>query len=605
MGLAALKALYQLAKMIKEAKDNVEFIAERVHITESIEHVISIQLGHLGETTKMDANMEKILDGVKTRLVKLQRASRRMKLKYQPLLKILEGLGGNSSLVKDMTSKLSKALQSAVMALGSLSVMMRKRNDREESRAQRAFSANSSHAADAEEVLRLQCNEIAHVHSALDSLDTLVASLRSQDDALVGAMHDDEKGSQEKHKMSYHLLPKYTPTKTTTKTEPDAKSGGGLPITTSMETKTETEGEGTALTLTPSLDELRHTGANLLLDQAFCVEDQDLVDDHKLQHALGRAYTPSCLAFLKRQLGETLLDDDGKPNLSAAKVITRQRMESLLLVDGRGNTGLEIAVMCSAALVALDRQLDEAAVLLPEVPKPLSHTRHILDTIMRPLVAQALSVGLLLQLEKLQEASVDDPYEIAAREGETDDKSIEDSLVLLETFAKDFAEAHEFNLAPDASLLVSVAIDAGDAKAGLGPSTRRRLELLMAILSICNVESDKDHLESIESDLRAEVSLLSAATTLVGQSMLVRDLDVGVGLASKIHELYHDMTAQDAYRRHGRDSASYGAKRPQIQTSGAEGDGPNAQRPALAPSPSPEATTAIATARRRSVFGSK
>ena len=599
MGLAALKALYQLAKMIKEAKDNVEFIAERVHITESIEHVISIQLGHLGETTKMDANMEKILEGVKARLVKLQRASRRMKLKYQPLLKILEGLGGNSSLVKDMTSKLSKALQSAVMALGSLSVMMRKRNDREESRAQRAFSANSSHAADAEEVLRLQCNEIAHVHSALDSLDTLVASLRSQDDALVGAMHDDEKGSQEKHKMGYHLLPKYTPTK---KTEPDAKSGVGLPTSTSIETET----DGTALTLTPSLDELRHTGAHLLLDQAFCVEDQDLVDDHKLQHALGRAYTPSSLAFLKRQLGESLLDDDGKPNLSAAKVITRQRMESLLLVDGKGNTGLEIAVMCSAALVALDRQLDEAAALLPEVPKPLSHTRHITDTIMRPLVAQALSVGLLLQLEKLQEASVDDPYEIAAREGEADDKSIEDSLVLLETFAKDFAEAHEFNLAPDASLLVSIAIDAGDAKAGLGPSTRRRLELLMAILSICNVESDKDHLESIESDLRAEVSLLSAATALVGQSMMVQDLDVGVGLASKIHELYHDMTAQDAYRRHGRDSASYGAKRPQIQTGGAEGDGPNAQRPASAPSSSsPEATATTATARRRSVFGSK
>lgn len=90
LGLAALKALYQLAKMIKEAKDNVEFIGQRLHITESIEEVIRLQMASMKPEVGGDGDMEAIHEATKDRVVRLQRACRRMKLKYKPLIGILQ-----------------------------------------------------------------------------------------------------------------------------------------------------------------------------------------------------------------------------------------------------------------------------------------------------------------------------------------------------------------------------------------------------------------------------------------------------------------------------------------------------------------------------------
>lgn len=571
LGLAALKALYQLAKMIKEAKDNVEFIGQRLHITESIEEVIQLQLTSMKPEAGGDGDMEAIHEATKDRVVRLQRACRRMKLKYKPLIGILAHLGGASSVAKDMTGKLCKGLQSAVMALGCLSVMMRKRGDREKERALRTFeaklarlaSASDSSSADTEGESESETDdaalaareeasahldktrlELAHMSEALDGLDALLATLRRQDEALMSALQDTD-GGHDKHKAGYNLLPTYTKPKKSS-FDPASASNSDLLLSSSSP-------YSSSLSHPTPQSELRQQGARLLLTQLFCADTSpDTVDEHMLQKALGRGYTPSGLAFLRRQLGEV------REGSGAAKVISRERMERLLLVDGKDNAGFDIALCCSSALVSLDRQLDEVAAELADVPGPLAHTRHITDTIIKPLVGHALATGLVLQLEKLRDSLADDPDEAAHRDEEADDGKMEGSLQLLETFATDFAEAFEHNLSPDASLLVSIAIDAGDAKAGLGPSTRRRLELLMAILSICNIESDKAALEQVEADLRSEVALLSAASntrlqqsSAALQQSMAADLEVGIGLSTKIHELYSDMMARDSYRRFG------------------------------------------------------
>lgn len=106
---------------------------------------------------------------------------------------------------------------------------------------------------------------------------------------------------------------------------------------------------------------------------------------------------------------------------------------------------------------------------------------------------------------------------------------------LLRAFATDFEESHELGVAPDAALLLGVAIDASETR-GLGPNTRKRLELLLAVLSICNIEVDKKAIEKVEKDLKSELNLLAA----LGSS--------SIGL--KVSQLHEDMVeaAFDARR---------------------------------------------------------
>jgi hypothetical protein len=139
----------------------------------------------------------------------------------------------------------------------------------------------------------------------------------------------------------------------------------------------------------------------------------------------------------------------------------------------------------------------------------------------------------------------DDPDEIAALQAEADERSLESQMTMFKTFAIDYAESYDHNLAPDSSLLLSIAIDAGDTKYGLGPSTRRRLELLLAILSICNIEADKNAIERVEKDLKSELNLL---TSLGSSSM-----------NQKISELHNDLveSAFDARRLLKGDAAKF------------------------------------------------
>lgn len=135
-GLAALKMLYQLAKMIKEARDNVLFVREKLDTTESIEEVIQMQLKRIEEGGNCP---EAVLKAIKTRLVTIRRIGRRMRMKYEPLVSLLSGLGGSASLIKAQAAMMRKGILGASMALGALSNMVRGHTDRSQKRAREAF----------------------------------------------------------------------------------------------------------------------------------------------------------------------------------------------------------------------------------------------------------------------------------------------------------------------------------------------------------------------------------------------------------------------------------------------------------------------------------
>jgi hypothetical protein len=55
----------------------------------------------------------------------------------------------------------------------------------------------------------------------------------------------------------------------------------------------------------------------------------------------------------------------------------------------------------------------------------------------------------------------------------------------------DFQECFEHGFTPDPGLIVSVAIEASTSFIGLGPTTKRRIALLGAIVSIANIENGR------------------------------------------------------------------------------------------------------------------
>ena len=83
-------------------------------------------------------------------------------------------------------------------------------------------------------------------------------------------------------------------------------------------------------------------------------------------------------------------------------------------------------------------------------------------------------------------------------------------MELIQAFASDFRESFEHGVAPDPSLMVSIAIEAGTSFIGLGPTTRRRIELMYAIASICNIEADKVAIEKVEHDMKSELQLMQS-----------------------------------------------------------------------------------------------
>ena len=513
LGLQALKAIYELAKMIKEAKDNVILVNGKLETTQSIEEVIELQVKSIGSSLPED-----ILCNLRMRLVTIRRISRRMKLKYQPLIAILEQLGGASATIKSMSSRLSKGVLSAAMALSCLSTIMRRNTDREAARSSTAFlkkltnaglylneefceevladpngysendfskaaqtSSPSRSSIDAWLVFKSQSSTIVRISAALDVLDKLVVELEAQDELLKDDL-DHEGGDGGKHSMARSLFPVHRGKSKSKK----------LPKGDTSEVVRGSSKSGS------STDALRKRGAQLLLNEVLCSTDADnlLIDEAKLGKAMAECCSPERLKFLVRQLGEF----QDKETMTR-RAISRERFEQFLLKDGEKNAGFNIAIIGSALLDVLD---------LSELPTLMQEAGVVTTTVIKPLINYSLAFGLLFQSEGMREGVQDDPDEIAALQAEADEKSLVSQMSMFKNFAVYYAESYEYNLAPDASLLLSIAIDAGESKYGLGPSTRRRLELLFAILSICNIEADKITIEQVEADLKSELNLLTS-----------------------------------------------------------------------------------------------
>lgn len=349
----------------------------------------------------------------------------------------------------------------------------------------------------------------------MGQIDLLVQELKRQDAALNDELHSEDHDA-DLHKKGFSLLPSYS--------KPTGVS--------------ESEGEVQEVGKPPAQDAaLRLCGVELVLDSLMSPSSSTpsitpssgssgmmipTVDKALLSKAMGDGFCPERLKFLYRQLGEHV-DLDTSPE----KVITRHRFSRFLLEEGEENAGFNIALISSAVLVTVGDSDPSNADADSAEPEQMKRTRHAALKIVKPLIAYALSFGLLFQSEGMKEGLEDDPEEIAALQQEADEKALEGQLSLIEAFAVDFEESYEHGLAPDASLMLSIAIDAGESKYGLGPSTRRRFELLMAILSICNIEADKTAIEKVEIDLKQELSLLtSLGSSSVNEKVAKMHLDL-------------------------------------------------------------------------------
>ena len=133
--------LYKLAKMIKEARDNVIFIKNKLDSTDSIQALLQKAV----DTVPDDIKGTPIFTELTARLAKCKRIGRRMRMKYEPLLNLLglqflqassryhsqasmfiiiDGLGGDASHLKSGAEKLRKGLGGVNMAIGTVTKML-------------------------------------------------------------------------------------------------------------------------------------------------------------------------------------------------------------------------------------------------------------------------------------------------------------------------------------------------------------------------------------------------------------------------------------------------------------------------------------------------
>jgi hypothetical protein len=148
----------------------------------------------------------------------------------------------------------------------------------------------------------------------------------------------------------------------------------------------------------------------------------------------------------------------------------------------------------------------------------------IVKDVLDPMVTIALSFGVILALEDLKELVKDDPAEIAAAEALADEEAMERRMELLQAFASDFQDCVKHGHAPDPSLMIAIAVEVSTSFIGAGPTTQRRIALLMSIMQTANVEPDKKSIDELNEDLHKELlviqSLQAGANTASISSIL-------------------------------------------------------------------------------------
>lgn len=93
-------------------------------------------------------------------------------------------------------------------------------------------------------------------------------------------------------------------------------------------------------------------------------------------------------------------------------------------------------------------------------------------------------------------------------------------MELMQALATDFRECFEFGYTPDPSIVVMLAMEASTSFVGMGPTMRRRLALLNAIISICNIEEDKKAISKCDAELRAELITMQSLSAMASKETI-------------------------------------------------------------------------------------
>lgn len=108
-------------------RDNVLFVLDKLNAVESMQKVVELALNRLSGSEHVPPEM---LKDLQKQMVVCRRTAGRIRMKYDPLLKLLKGLGGGADVVKMEASMLRKGILGAAMALGTLANMLRKHMER-------------------------------------------------------------------------------------------------------------------------------------------------------------------------------------------------------------------------------------------------------------------------------------------------------------------------------------------------------------------------------------------------------------------------------------------------------------------------------------------
>lgn len=135
IGISALNMMFKLAKAIKEAQTDVLFIIDKVNDAESLSRLVEVNMARLDLSEIPEGIYKEILK----RNVAAKRLTRKLRLKYEPLLSLFSSLGGNATAIKVQASMLKRSVDGGAMGLNSLCILVDRHLNRLENNAKDAI----------------------------------------------------------------------------------------------------------------------------------------------------------------------------------------------------------------------------------------------------------------------------------------------------------------------------------------------------------------------------------------------------------------------------------------------------------------------------------
>eukprot|EP01031_Cornospumella_fuschlensis_P032499 gene32499-39293_t len=241
-----------------------------------------------------------------------------------------------------------------------------------------------------------------------------------------------------------------------------------------------------------------HEGVDLLME--FWFEGKQCLNRADIKRVMGKGYNKSNLNLLWRYLRKQDASDQEACSLEE-EVIRAETLCRFLQASSGRNLGLALCAIEICILNLMNKS---------NMPNVIAEAMDIVTTMLNPLIGYTASFGLLIALEEIRESVKDDPQEIAILEAEMDEEALERRLGLVRAFASDFKDSIEHGFAPDPSLMLSIAVEVSTSFVGLGPTTKRRLQLLQSIVGLTSIEADVRKIEKVDTDLKAEVAMMQS-----------------------------------------------------------------------------------------------